>query len=299
MSYTATKVIQPRLYPYPKGQDFAGRTFTLRGSLVENDTATEYAVGGVGQSAFEVTAFSAVGLVTYSNLKGLPLVNGQKATISNTGSNTNDGTYLISQLTPSSATAGTFVAVPSPTPISGSAQTTQTAEGVGGFLFGSRQLIPQTFTATAVVAQVGGFMKVTYTTLVGPQLTQNDSVYLAGMTNPGNNGGPFVIVSATPTSSTAGSFIVQNPNAVSSDSGTGTGNFQAGAENYAAANPPVTVKIFSNKGYTYVWNDQNQTIQIFLTGTASGDPSNEAALGATVAFDGTMKFEAVFDRGTN
>ena len=54
--------------------------------------------------------------------------------------------------------------------------------------------------------------------------------------------------------------------------------------------------IFSSKGYVYVWDNVNYTIRVFLTGSASGDPQNEAALGATVAFDPTITFEAIFAR---
>lgn len=295
MAYTATKTLQPRAYAFPRGFDNTQKTVIIRGTLVENDTSTEYSTGGIGSTSFEVTAFSSVGLVTYSSLVGLPLVNGQKVVVFNTASNTNDGTYIVSALATTSATAGTFTAVPLPgKTLAGSSQTTQTAEGVGQLQFGERVPLAQTFTATAVTV-TGGVMTVTYTTLVGPQLQPGDSVLLAGMTNAANNG-PFSLVTVAPTSSTAGAFTVNNPSAVASDSGTGTGSFKAGIDAYNSLYPPIQLTIFSNKGWVYVWNYVNQTIQIFTTGTASGDVLNEAALGASVTFDGTIAFEAVVQR---
>jgi hypothetical protein len=295
MAYTATKYLSPRAYPFPRGFDNTQKCVFIRGILVENDTSTEYTPGGIGSTAFEVTAFSAVGLVTYSALVGVPLVNGQKVVIYNTASNTNDGTYIVSALSATTTTSGTFTAVPLPgKTLSGTGQTAQTAEGVGQIQFGERIGIAQTFTATAVTVS-GGVMTVTYTTLVGPQLQPGDSIVLAGMTNTANNG-PFSLVTVTPTSSTAGSFTVNNASAVATDTGTGTGTFKAGIDAYDSLYAPVQVIIFSNKGWVYVWNYVNQTIQIFTTGTASGDVLNEAALGASVAFDGTIAFEAVVIR---
>lgn len=296
MSYTATKTLQPRAFAFPAGFDQTAKLTAIRGTLVENDTATEYTTGGIGSSAFQVTAFSAVGLVTYSSLTGQPLYNGQKVVVFNTSSNTNDGTYIVSQLTPSSASAGTFVALPGPTAIAGSAQTTQTAEGVGQIQFANRNLLPQTFTVTAVTV-ANGVMTCTYTTLTGPQLTPNDKVILAGMANAANNG-QFVLATVTQTSSTGGSFTIStNPGAVASDSGTGTGNFTAGIDAVGTASAPVTpVKVFNSKGYIYKWDATNQTIRIFMTGASSGAVLSEAALGATVAFDNTITFEALFIR---
>lgn len=295
MAYTNTKFLSPRAFGFPAGFDNTQKLVFIRGSLIENDTATEYSTGGIGSTSFEVTAFNAVGLVTYSALKGAPLINGQKVVIFNTGSNTNDGTYIVSAITPSSTSAGTFVALPGPTAISGTAQTAQTAEGVGQIQWGSKVILPQTFTATAVTFS-GGVMTVTYTTLTGPQLQPGDSVLLAGMTNAGNNG-PFTLSTVTPTSSTGGSFTIQNPNGVASDSGTGTGNFKAGIDAYNSSSAPVQpVKIYSSKGYSYQWNAQNQTIQMFVTGASSGAVFAEAALGASVTFDGTIVFEIQFIR---
>jgi hypothetical protein len=290
MAYTATKYFSIKPFAYPKGQDFAGRTLTLRGVLADCDTATEYTPGGIGSSSFEVTAFSAVGLVTYTALKGAPLFNGQRVVIFNTASNTNDGTFIVSQLT-----ATTFVAVPLPgNALSGTGQTAQTAEGVGQIQFGQKSLVKQTFTVTAVVV-TGGVMKCTYTTLTGPQLQPGDQVNLAAMTHAGNDG-PFSLVSVTPTSATGGSFTVNNPAGVSTDSGTGVGFFNGGSDAWESANVPISVKVFSTTGYVYVWDSTNYTFRVFLTGTAAGDPANEAALGATVAFDPTAVFEAVFSR---
>jgi hypothetical protein len=297
MAYTATKTLNPALFAFPSGVDNTEHTVILRGTLVENDTATEYVPGGVGSTAFQVTAFSAVGLVTYSSFKGVPLVNGQLVVIYNTASNTNDGTFTVSNVVASSTSAGTFTAVPlTGKTLSGTGQTGQTAQGVGQLHFGVQALIPQTFTVTAV-SNTGGQVTYTYTTLVGPQLQASQSVTIAGCTNAANNG-TFTINSITQTSSTAGSFIVTNSAGVTTDSGTGSGNFQAGLQTFARNGVPVVqMTFFSIKGYTYVWNTTNSTVQIFLTGTSSGAVQNEAGLGATVAFDGTIRFEAIYVRG--
>ena len=298
MAYTATKYISPRVNPYPRGKDNTQRMVYLFGSLVENDTSTEYSVGGIGSSAFEVTAFSNVGLVTYSALVGQALVNGQRVVIYNTASNTNDGTYIVSQLTPSSTTAGTFVAVPLPgKALAGSSQTSQTAEGVGQIQWANRSQISQTFTATAVAVS-GSTMTVTYTTLVGPQLWPGDKVILTGMTNAGNNG-TFSLNLVIPTSSTGGSFQVTNAAAVATDSGSGTGKFNPGSDDPAAAGVPVEVEIGTTKGYVYQWDPTNYTIRIFLTGTSANTVLNEAAVGANVAFDGTITFVATFPRSVS
>jgi hypothetical protein len=278
------------------GQDNTQKMVILRGNFVENDTSTQYSVGGIGSTSFEVTAFSAVGLVTYTALKGQQLVNGQRVVIYNTSSNTNDGTYVVSVLTPNTSTpltAGTFVAVPiGLNVLAGSAQTTQTAEGVGQIQFGNKSGISQTFTATAVTVS-GGISTITYTTLVGPQLWPGQSVLIAGMTNTGNNG-TFSIVQSAPTSSTAGSFTVTNSSGVATDSGTGTGSFIPGSD--VATLVPVQVNIFTSKGWSYLWDSTNYTIRIFTTGTSSGSIANEAALGASVAYDGTITYEAIFVR---
>ena len=295
MSYTATKYFNPRAFAFPGGFDNTQHLVTVRGLMIDCDTATEYTPGGIGSTSFEVTAFSAVGLVTYSALKGMPLYNGQVVVIYNTSSNTNDGTYTVSALATTSTTAGTFTAVPAPTALSGTAQTSQTAEGVGQIQWTVRQYLAQTFTATAVAVS-GGIMTVTYTTLTGPQLQPGDPVTLTGMTNAGNNG-TFSLVTVTTTSSTGGSFTVINAAAVATDSGTGTGNFKAGIESaYNSLSAPIQVMFSTNKGYVYYWNTQNQTIQIFLTGAGSGDILAEAALGATVLFDQTLTYAAVFIR---
>jgi len=297
MSYTATKYLSVIPYVYPRGTDNTQRMTVIHGTLAENDTATEYSVGGIGSTSFEVTAFSSVGLVTYSALVGAPLVNGQRVVVYNTASNTNDGTYIVSALTTTSATAGTFVAVPLPgNSLAGSSQTSQTAEGVGQIQWGARDPISQTFTATAVAVS-GSNMTVTYTTLVGPQLQANpsQSITLAGMTNAGNNG-TFTINSIKQTSSTAGSFIVTNTAAVATDSGTGTATLIVGSNDHSAAGVPVWVEVTSVKGYVYRWDPTNYTIRIFLTGTSANTVLNEAALAASVAFDGGITFRAEFVR---
>jgi hypothetical protein len=294
MSYTATKYFSPRPYAFPAGFENTQHLVTVRGPMVENDTSTMYSVGGIGSTSFEVTAFSAVGLVTYSALVGVPLINGQKVVVYNTASNTNDGTYIVSAITPSSSSAGTFVALPGPTAIAGSAQTSQTAEGVGQIQFGNRATINQTFTATAVTVS-GGIMTVTYTTLVGPQLTPGDKVTLAAMTNAGNNG-TFSLNSVTPTTSTGGSFKVSNASAVATDSGTGTGVFVCGIDVYNSSAQPVQVSVLTSKGWIYVWDATNQTVRVFTTGASSGAVLAEAALGASVVFDSTITFEALLIR---
>lgn len=301
MAYTATKYLSVVLNPYPRGNDNTQRMEYMWGSFVENDTSTNYAVGGIGSTSFQVTAFSAVGLVTYSTLVGVPLVNGQRVVISNTASNTNDGTYIVSAITTTSSTAGTFIAVALPgKSLAGSAQTSQTAEGVGQIQFGTRVGISQTFTATAVTVS-GTTMTVTYTTLVGPQLQPGQNVVITGMTNAGNNG-TFNLNLVTQTSSTAGSFTTTNAAAVASDSGTGTGTLTVGANVPSAANElsaawaPVEVDIYTVKGFLYQWDPVNYTVRIFLTGTSANTVFNEAALGATVSFDGNISFKVVFPR---
>ena len=296
-AYTATKFLSVKPYEYPKGQDNTQHRVIISGNLVENDTSTEYSVGGIGSSSFEVTAFSAVGLVTYSSLKGQALINGQLVVIYDTSSNTNDGTYTVSALATTSTTAGTFTAVPiGLNALAGSAQTSQTAKGVGQIQWGNRSTIAQTFTATAVAVS-STTMTVTYTTLTGPQLWPGQPVVLTGMTNAGNNG-TFSINLTAPTSSTAGSFTVTNTAAVATDSGTGTGTFTPGIGIGSCGNlaGPIEVDIYSSKGWVYRWDYTNQTIRIYTTGTASTDILNEAAVGATVTYDGTMAFRADFVR---
>jgi hypothetical protein len=293
MAFTATKFLSVRGFPYPLGQDSTQRSMIIRGSFVENDTSTEYSVGGIGSTSFEVTAFSSVGLVTYSSLKGAPLYNGQRVVVYNTSSNTNDGTYIVSAITATTTTSGTFIALAIPgKTLAASSQTGQTAEGVGQIQFGIRYPLTQTFTATAVTV-AGPIATITYTTLTGPQLWGGDIVVIAGMTNAGNNG-TFTINAAYPTSSTAGSFTITNTTAVATDSGTGTGTFKAGVETSSAAETPTQVNVFTSKGWVYLWDNTNYTIRIFTTGTASGDILNEATLGASVAWDGTITFEAIF-----
>src|SRR5271167_1755911 len=111
MAYTNSTYVSFKTFFHPRGVDTTERNFIVAGWLVMNDTA-EYTPGGMGSSSFQVTAFSAAGLVTYNTLIGAPLVNGQRVVVYNTSSNTNDGTYVVSTLATTSATAGTFVAVP-------------------------------------------------------------------------------------------------------------------------------------------------------------------------------------------
>jgi hypothetical protein len=291
MAYTATTYLSPVAFEYPLGNDITLRNQFIRGNLVMNNTS-EYSIGGIGSTSFEVTAFSSVGLVTYSSLVGAPLYNGQLVTVYNTSSNTNDGTYTVSALTTSSSTAGTFVAVGT---IAGSSQTTQTAEGVGQLQFSNRNTLTQTFTVSAVTATTTQ-VTYTYTTLVGSQLVPGQSVVIAGCTNAGNNGS-FVVVSATPTSITAGAFVVSSTTGVTTDSGTGTGSVKVGIDAIDSTQNPLQVLAWSTyvKGYIYTYNPAKGTIQVYLTGASSGSALSEAALGATIAYD-TIQFEAVFPR---
>ena len=297
MAYTATTYLSFKPFLYPRGHDMTQRNFLETGWLAMNDAA-EYTPGGIGSTSFQVTAFSAVGLVTYNTLVGSPLVNGQRVVLYNFASNTNDGTYIVSTLATTSATAGTFVAVPlTGKALAASAQTAQTAEGVGQLQFGTRYPVAQTFTATAVAVS-GNQMTVSYTTLVGPQLTPPDSVILAGMTNAGNNG-TFSLQTVLPTSGTnqtAGKFIVTNAAAVATDSGTGTGNFIAGTEVAVGNEVPIIVDINTSKGFVYLWDATNYTVRIFATGTSSGATVADLALGATLTFDPTLTVLGIFPK---
>lgn len=289
MAYTATKYLTVVPYSYPTGQDYTQRLVYLRGQLFDCDTATMYSVGGIGSTSFEVTAFSAAGLVTFSALTGLPLVNGQLVVIYNTASNTNDGTYTVNNISYSSTTAGTFTAAPiGLNALSGTAQTSQTAEGVGQIQWGNRTLLQQTLTISAVSA-ASGITTATYTTLVGPQIKPGQTVTL-----PLSSGtAQYTVIQVTQTSSTGGKFTVADASA-SVTTGSATGGFNPGTDAALVNATPAQVRVSGSNGYVYVWNATNQTIQVWLTGTASGDPLNEAGLGATVAFDSTITFEAVF-----
>jgi hypothetical protein len=296
MAYTATMYVSPFPNPYPRGADNTQRTSEFFGILAQNDTATQYSVGGVGSSAFEVTAFSAVGLVTYSALVGAPLVNGARVVVYNTASNTNDGTYIVSGLTTTSSTAGTFTAVPLPgNSLAGSAQTSQTAEGVQQILWGDRATVNQTLTLTAVTVS-GSIATITYTTLVGPQLQPGQSIVVTGMTNAGNNG-TFSINSTKPTSATGGSFLITNTSAVASDSGSATASVIVGIDNQTAAGVPVWVDIRSGQlGWIYQFDPVNYTMRIFATGSGSGAVLAEVALGPHAVFDNYIQFHARFVR---
>ena len=270
MSYTGTKYLGVRPYPFPRGSDNTQRMAYIRGNLVDCDTATEYCPGGIGSSSFEVTAFSAVGLVTYSNLKGDPLVNGQRVVVYNTASNTNDGTYIVSVITPSSASAGTFVAIAIPgKALSGSAQTTQTAEGVGQLNFGNRNLQAQTFTATAVTWS-GGVMTVTHTTLTG-------HATLAGRQRNDRRDDQLRkqrhLLAHSGLSNFLYSRVIYGHQSQRRHNrfGNRNGKVSAGSENASVTNEvPVQVNIFSAQGYIYRWDPVNYTIRIFLAGAGSG-----------------------------
>ena len=293
MAYTATKYLSPKAYAFPNGFDQTAKTTIVRGVLLENDTSTEYSVGGIGSSSFEVTAFSNVGLVTFSALVGLPLINGQRVVVYNTASNTNDGTYIVSNIAMSSATAGTFTAVPIPgKTLAGSSQTTQTAEGVGQLNFAARAQINQTFTVSGVAAS-GGITTVTYTTLVGPQLFPGQSVTL-----PLSSGtAVYSPIAVYPTTSTGGSFTVSDPSAAAT-TGSGTGAFISGIEAVQSALNPIQVRIMSSDlGYVYLYDQTNLTARIFVQDGSAGHALQEVALGANVVFDGTLAFEAIFLRG--
>jgi hypothetical protein len=301
MAYTATKYFTPKPFLYPRGSDNTQRNQVIRGQLLDCSTPTEYSVGGIGSSAFEVTAFSAVGLVTFSALLGVPLVNGQKVVIYNTSSNTNDGTYFVSGLTYTSATAGTFTAVPLPfNTLAGSAQTSQTAEGVGQMQWGARALQQTTLTLTGVTVS-GTTATITYTTLSGPQLFPAEQIVITGMTNSGNNG-TFTINAILVSTATTGSIQITNASAVASDSGSGTANLLSGVDDSACIENPTPPVIIGNSGgislagLMYVWDNTNQTVRIFGASGSAG-VATELALGAHAVLESALYFQAQFPRG--
>jgi hypothetical protein len=296
MAYTATKYLTVVPYRFPNGLDQTQRSTTLRGQLIDCDTATMYTPGGIGSSSFQVTAFSAVGLVTFSLLKGCPLVNGQRVVVYNTASNTNDGTFTVSNIAYTSATAGTFTAVPTGlNALSGTAQTVQTAEGIGQLQWAARVPVANACTVSSVTF-ASGVTTYTYTGNTGPQITAGQSITIAGMSNAGNNG-TFTVVATKHTSATAGSFTVLNPSGVATDSGTASGSLYNGAEDQAAQQSPNFALIQSAlTGWDYCLDLTNYTIRIFTTGSSSGAALVEAALGATVTFDDGLGFIATFPR---
>ena len=291
MSFTQATVLAVNPFSFPRGQDMTQYNQWVRGTLSMNAATAEYVLGGIGSNSFEVTDVTALGVATFNDLVGLTLYNNQTVIITGTSTAGNSGVKTISNLAFSSATAGTFQL----SSFGAVHDATQTADGVGQVQFGVSTTQAQTFTVTATVS-AAPYVTYTYTTLTGPQLQPGQSVTIIGETNPGNNG-TFKVFSVTPTAITAGAFVAFNSNGVSSDTGTGTGSLLVGAQFIETTQPPTQVRVWSTKGlgYVYEWNPAAQTIQCFVTGTASTDPLNEAATGAHIVFD-TLQFEAVFPR---
>lgn len=290
MAYTATSTLAVIPFGYPRGVDNTQNCQYIRGNLVFSGGTGEYSVGGIGSTAFEVTDVTAGGVVTYSGLTGLPLVNGQTVVIVGTSTAGNSGTKIVSQVTPSSATAGTFQI----NAFGGVHDATQIAEAVGALQFAVSTSVKQTYTVASVVAAVGT-VAYTYTTLTGPQVQPGQTVTFAGMTNPGNNG-TFKVKSVTTTSITAGTITAYNSAGVSTDSGTGVGVVKIGAEAIETQSVPTQVRIWSTigSGYLYNWDNLNQTVQVIVS-AAAASPDSEAAVGPTIAYD-NLQFEAVFPR---
>lgn len=296
MSYTAQAPVAVVPFSFPQGNDITQYCQFVRGELSFGNAA--YTTGGLGSTGFQITDVSVAGVVTYSTLVGLPLQVGQKVVIFNTASNTNDGTYVVTAVAPTSATAGTFT-IASPV---GSHQATQTAQGVGQLQFAEVGKFKQTFTATAIT-KVGNTCTVTYTTLTGPQLVANgNTVTLAGFSNAGNNG-TFTVLSTKRTSVSAGSFTFTNALGVASDSGTGTGLLNSGSQFVQTTKNPLQVKFetVAGSGLEYRWNAINQTVQIFEQGAANGaTATTPGALveytTATALLLDVVNFEAVYVR---
>jgi hypothetical protein len=291
MAYTSTSTLAVIPFNYPRGVDNTQNCQYIRGNLVFSGGTGEYSVGGIGSTSFEVTDVTALGVVTYASLTGQPLHNGQTVVIVSTTTAGNSGNKTISAVTPSSATAGTFQI----NTFGAVHDATQTAEGVGSLQFGTIAQLAQTYTVASVVASVGT-TAYTYTTLTGPQVQAAQTVTIAGMTNPGNNG-TFRVKSVATTSITAGTITAYNSAGVSTDSGTGVGVVKVGSESIETSSAPTQVRIWSTtgSGYFYNWDSLNQTVQVLVTGTAATDPDLEAAVANTIAFD-NLQFEAVFPR---
>ena len=283
MSYTATQALIPQAFAAPRGVDNTQRNSIVRGVFVQNHEANYLTAIGMGCNTFEITAFSAVGLVTYETLLGQPLSVGMQFNVD--GTSDNDGNYTVASIV--SATQFYAAGV-----LSGTAETGKTAQGTGAIQFGSTGSVPQSCTVASVVA-TGSTIAFTYTTLVGPQFQAGQLVVVAGCSNAGNNGN-FYIASATTSSATAGTFIVNAFGGASTDSGTASGSLAAGLPGVYDLAPTEVDFQASLNGVIYVWDPVHQTVRVFLAGTAT-DALDEAATAKAIALD-TIQFTAVFPR---
>lgn len=294
MSYTATTFLNPIAFSNPRGSDFTQKNQIIRGNLFQNGAAANYSVGGIGSTSFEVTDVTAAGVVTYSNLVGLPLVNGQLVVIVSTTTAGNSGIKTISAVTVATSTTGTFQ-IDSYAAVH---DASQTAEGVGQLQFAEVYQSPQTFTVATVTAGsagANGTFTFTYTTLTGPQLQPGQTVVLA--CSKALNTGTFVVKSVTPSAIGAGSVVVfSTGGGATTDTGTGAAFLKVGVDAIQTSQAPTQVRVWSSfpKGYVYLWNPSSQTVQVFLS-AGSNAVMPEAAVGTTIAWD-TLAFEAVFPK---
>jgi hypothetical protein len=289
MSYTATTPVAPIPFSNPRGSDFTQKNQTIRGNLFQYGGTVEYAVGGVGSTSFEVTDITTLGVVTYSNLVGLPLVNGQKVVIGSVGpTGTNAGIKTISAVTVATASTGTFQI----DTFNGTHDASLTVEGVGQIQFAEKQNVAQAFTVATVTAGsagANGTFTFTYSGLTGPQLQVGQSVTLA--CSKAANTGTFVVKTVTPSTIAAGSVVVYaTGGGASTDTGTGAAFLAVGVEAIQTAQPPTEVLVWSTKpsAFVYTFNPLSQTVQV-LTASA------ELAVGTTWSFD-TIQFVAVFPK---
>jgi hypothetical protein len=285
MAYTVSNYLSPVLFDYPRGYEITQKTQVARGLLVQSETPG-YMVGGIGSTIFEVTDITAAGVCTYSNLRGLQLVNGQLVTLLGASTSGNNGVKTISNLVATTAVAGHFQI----DSYAGTHDSTQTVNGVGELRFGTVAFNSQTFTVASVVA-TATTVAYTYTTLVGPQFQVGQSVTIAGCSHSGNNG-TFIVKSVKQTSITAGTITCWNTGGTSTDSGTGTANLKVGISAIDVLVPPTQVLAFSQYSgtYAYTWNPVSRTLRI---ATASSELATSAS---TWAYD-LVQFEAIFPLG--
>ena len=251
MSYVTGSYVSVQPYEYPRGVDRTLFNQVLRGIVQPAGPVTlDYVTGGLGSSTFEVTAVSTAGVATYSALLGVPLYSGQTVTLSTLTHNS--GTYTISTVAPSSSTAGTFQLVNIYTnglfvPIGTlTADTSQTANGVGQISFATPASVKQAATISAVTQSVTQ-STLTYSALVGPQFKAGQQVTISGMTNAGNNG-TFEVLGVEYTTYAVGHLIIYNPNGVASDSGTLAATVKVGSNSIYTTQPPTQVKFCVRRG---------------------------------------------------
>ncbi len=302
MAYVTGSYVSVQPYDYPRGVDRTLFSQVLRGIVQPAGPVTlDYVTGGLGSSTFEVTAVSTAGVATYSALLGVPLYSGQTVTLSTLTHN--PGTYTISTVVPASSTTGTFQLVNIYTnglfvPIGTlTADAAQTGNGVGQISFATLASVSQAATISAVTQSVTQ-STLTYSALVGPQFKAGQQVTISGMTNAGNNG-TFEVLGVEYTTYAVGHLIIYNPKGVASDSGTLAATLKVGSNSIYTTMPPTQVQFetVAGSGYVYRWNAANQTIQTFVTGTASATPLAEilgVGTGVAVPFDSAIAFEAIF-----